>query len=87
MAWASPGVRVLLLPVPWLTPLFMTLPACTTTVLAPMLASTSLMEADEPLPISTMAMRAAMPMMMPSVVSTERRMFRRRACAAMCTGR
>ncbi len=42
------------------------------------------MEWEEPWPISIMAITAAMPMMMPRHVNTERMIFRRKACKAMC---
>src|SRR6187200_873021 len=49
---------------------------------APMLAIVLRIAVDEPWPISIMAITAATPMMMPSVVSTDRRTLRRRASTA-----
>ena len=51
--------------------------------LAPRLAMVCWMECDEPRPISIMAMTAAMPMMMPRQVSTDRMTLRRSACRAV----
>ena len=76
---ASSGVSVMMLPAPKLTPPLAAVPGMTSRLLAPMLAMVFWMAADEPLPISIMAMTAATPMMMPSVVSAARMMLRRRA--------
>ena len=54
-------------------------------MLAPMLAMVFWMAVDEPLPISIMAMTAATPMTMPSVVSAARIGLRRRARRAVAT--
>jgi hypothetical protein len=65
------------------TPPVAAVPGITRTVLAPMLAMVRWMAMDEPLPISIIAITAAMPMTMPSVVSTARVTFRRSARKAV----
>ena len=83
MASASCGVSVITLPLPNVTPPLEAVPGCTSSMLAPMLAMVCLTAVEEPCPISTMAMTAATPMMMPSVVSVERMTLRRSALTAM----
>src|SRR5215471_1797591 len=51
--------------------------------LAPRLAMACSIEREEPPPISIIAMTAAIPMIIPRQVSTERIMLRRRACNAV----
>jgi len=53
--------------------------------LAPILAMVALMALAEPLPISIMAMTAATPITMPSVVRAARMMLRLRPCRAVRT--
>src|SRR5262245_1017760 len=79
MASQSSAVRVRLLPAPKLTPPLAAVPGKISRLLAPMLAMVLAIEDDEPLPISIIAMTAAMPMTMPRMVSAERVMLRRRA--------
>jgi hypothetical protein len=79
MASASMGVTVDRPPVPELTPPTTICAGSIWMTLAPRLAMVCSMEWEEPRPISIIAMTAAMPMMMPKQVSTERMMFRRNA--------
>ncbi len=76
IASKSSGVSVMELPVPKLTPPDAAVPGSTISVLAPMLANESLIALADPAPISTIAITAATPITMPSVVSTARVMFR-----------
>ncbi len=78
-ASASAGVRVSTLPAPRVTPPLEALPGMMRRLLAPMFWMVRAMAALEPSPISAMAMTAATPMTMPSVVSAERMMLRRSA--------
>ena len=71
------------LPLPKLTPPLDAVPGMTSRLLAPMLAMVFCTAVLEPWPISVMAMTAATPMMMPSVVSAERMTLRRRARKAV----
>ncbi len=73
----------MLLPAPKLKPPLAAEPGRISRLLAPRLAIAREFIVDTPLPISIIAITAAMPMMMPSVVSTERMMFRRNACSAV----
>ena len=68
-----------MLPAPKLTPPLAAVPGITSRLLAPMLEMVRWMALDEPLPISIIAMTAAMPMTIPSVVRSDRMMLRRRA--------
>jgi hypothetical protein len=79
MASQSSGVRVMTLPAPKLTPPLAAVPGMMSRLLAPMLAIVFWMASDDPAPISIMAMTAATPMMMPSVVRPALRGFRPRA--------
>ena len=83
MASQSSGVRVMTLPPPKLMPPLAAAPGMTMRLLAPMLAMVFWMTAEAPLPISIMAMTAATPMMMPSVVRPARMGLRRRARRAV----
>ena len=56
-------------------------------MLAPKLAMVWAMEDEDPRPISIMAMTAAMPIMIPRQVNTDRMTFRRSACKAIRTVR
>ncbi len=76
IASQSWGVSVMTLPLPKLTPLLAAAPGCTSRLSAPILAMVFLTDSDEPWPISTTPITAAMPMTMPSVVSAERMMLR-----------
>ena len=78
MASASCGVSVMTLPLPKLTPPLAAVPGMISRLLAPMLAMVFCTAMLEPWPISVMAMTAATPMMMPSVVSAERMTLRLR---------
>ncbi len=71
------------LPDPKLTPPLDAVPGKTARLLAPMLAMVFWIALDEPLPISIMAMTAATPMIMPSVVRAARRTLRRRPFSAV----
>ena len=66
-----------MLPAPKLMPPLAAWPGRTSSVLAPMLSIVFWMAVEEPWPISTMVITAAMPMTMPSVVSAARMMLRR----------
>ncbi len=66
-----------MLPLPRLTPLLDAAPAWTRSVLAPMFSRIFLIADADPLPISAIMMSDATPMMIPIVVRTERRTFRR----------
>ncbi len=74
---ASSGVRVLMLPLPRLTPFRDTAPAWTTMLSTPVLDKSVRIAVHAPLPISAMATSDPTPMMMPSVVSAERMTLRR----------
>src|SRR5262245_6422595 len=83
MAAASCGVRVLTEPLPNDTPPDDAVPGCTSRLLAPidwMVLATAFFD---PWPMPTMAMTAATPMMMPSVVRAERMTLRLRAFRAV----
>jgi hypothetical protein len=67
---------VMMLPMPKLTPPELAVPGMISRLLAPMLRIVCCTAALAPWPISTMAMTAATPMTMPSVVSAERMTFR-----------
>jgi len=83
MAAASSGVSVVTLPEPKLIPLLVAVPGMISTTLAPMLEMDFWTAAEEPAPISIMAITAATPIMMPSVVSKARIGLRRRARSAV----
>ena len=72
MALASSWVRVATAPEPSRTPLLLMLPGRTMIRLLPMLWIWSCMRAVAPAPTPTIAITAATPMMMPSMVSAER---------------
>ena len=73
------------LPAPKLTPPLEAVPGKINRLLAPILAMVAWMALDEPLPISIMAMTAATPMTMPSVVKAARMTLRLRPCSAVRT--
>ena len=75
------------LPPPKVTPPLDAVPGMICNRFAPMLAIDCFMRLDDPLPISITAITAAMPMMMPSAVRTERKIFRRSATSADVTVR
>ena len=83
MALQSPGVSVIELPAPCRTPELKACPGNSSSVLAPMSSIVFLIALEEPLPISTIVITAAMPMTMPSVVSAARMMLRVRALVAV----
>ena len=83
IASPSSGVSVVTLPAPKLTPPLAAVPGRTSRTLAPMLAMVFWMAAEEPAPISIMAMTAPTPMTMPSVVSMARIGLRRSALKAV----
>ena len=85
IASASWGVSVMTLPPPKLTPPLEAVPGRIIRLLAPMLAMVAWMALEEPWPISIMAMTAATPMTMPSVVRAARMTLRRRPCRAVRT--
>ena len=82
MARASSSVRLEDAPAPSRTPPTWTLPAVITTRLAPRLRIWSLTRARAPEPMATMAITAATPMMMPSMVSMLRIAFAAMAWSA-----
>ena len=83
IASASCGVRVMMLPLPNVTPPLDAVPGCTSRLFAPMLAMIFLIAVDDPWPISIMVMTAPTPITMPSMVRAERMTLRRRACTAI----
>ena len=83
IASASSGVSVLIDPLPRLTPLLDAAPACTNRVFAPLLSIRPMIALADPLPISEMVISEATPMMIPSVVRTDRKTFRLRARTAV----
>ncbi len=83
----SSGVRVFLVPLPWLIPLLDAAPAWTRRLLTPVVSRTSLIAELDPWPISAMAMIDATPMMIPRVVRTDRRTFRRSDRSAVVVAR
>ncbi len=85
IAFASLAVRVLVAPVPVRTPWRLRLPASTQTKLSPRFWSCSRIRLDPPSPIATVQMTAAIPIVMPSIVSAVRSLLRARADRA--TGR
>ncbi len=70
-------------PAPKFTPPLEAAPGKINRLFAPMLEMVFWMAADEPLPISIIAMTAAMPMMIPSVVRIARMTLRLRALVAV----
>src|SRR6476661_86393 len=85
IAFMSRAVRVLVAPVPVRTPWTLRLPASTQTKLSPRFWSCSRIRLDPPSPIATVQITAAMPMVMPSIVSAVRNLLR--ASAERATGR
>ena len=83
MASPSWGVNVVTEPAPKLTPPLAAVPGSTSRTLAPMVAMVFRMAADEPVPISIMAITAPTPMTMPRVVSRARIGLRPRAVMAV----
>ena len=83
IASQSCGVRVSVLPAPKFTPPLAAAPGWTWRLLAPRLAIFLALRVEMPLPISIIAMTAAMPMMIPTQVSADRITFRRRARTAV----
>ncbi len=75
IASASCGVSVSTLPEPKLIPPLAAVPGNTSRLFAPMLSIVRWIAADDPCPISVIAMTAAIPMTMPSVVSAARVLF------------
>ena len=75
------------LPAPKDTPPLDAVPGRIMRLFAPMLAMVCWMAVDDPRPISIMAMTAATPMMMPSVVRAARMTFRRRPMRAVLSMR
>ena len=73
----------MMLPLPKLTPPLDAVPGCTNKLFAPILAIVLRIAVDDPWPISIMAITAAMPMMIPRHVKTERMTFRLRAWRAI----
>ena len=89
MASASRGVNVMTLLLPKLTPPVDAAPGITSRLFAPMLAMVFCTARLLPWPISVMAITAATPMTMPSVVNAERMTLRRSArsgCSCDATG-
>src|SRR5450759_5692631 len=82
-ASASAGVSVTRPPPPELTPPTTVSFGSICMTLAPRLAMVCSIEYEDPRPISIMAMTAAMPMMMPRQVRTDRMTFRRKARKAI----
>jgi len=83
MASPSWGVSVVTEPAPKLTPPLAAVPGNISRTLAPMVAMVFWMAAEEPVPISIMAMTAPTPMTMPRVVSSARIGLRRSAVMAV----
>ena len=83
MASQSAGVSVMRPPLPELAPALTASLGSTCTTLAPMAAMVRWRASEEPWPISTMVMTAAMPMVMPRQVRMERMALRRRAWRAV----
>src|SRR5262245_50430585 len=83
MALASSGVNVTMLPEPKLTPPLAAAPGMIKRLLAPILSMVFFTAVLVPWPISVMAMTAATPMTMPSVVNAERMTLRPKACKAI----
>ena len=83
MARASSSVRLCALPVPVRMPELVMLPERTTIRLLPMEAICSLMRCWAPDPTATIAITAATPMMIPSMVSAERILLTRSARSAI----
>jgi len=79
IASQSWGVSVMTLPAPQLTPPLAACPGMTSRLLAPRLAIARWLSVETPLPISIIAMTAEMPITMPTHVSADRMMLRRRA--------
>ena len=77
IASASSGVSVLMLPLPRLTPFRDAAPAWTTMLSTPVLVKSTRIADQAPVPISAIAKSDPTPMMIPSVVSAERRALRR----------
>src|ERR1035441_6012428 len=75
---AAPSVarRLVALPMPDRTPLKRIVPGSTTRRFVPRLSSCALRAARAPSPTASMAIRAATPMKMPSIVSAERSLLR-----------
>ena len=84
MARASSSVSVSALPVPMRMPELVMLPERTMIMLLPMEAICCWMRACAPEPMATIAITAATPMMMPSMVSAERILLMRSAPNAIC---
>jgi hypothetical protein len=70
-------------PAPKLTPPLAAVPGTTNKTLAPMVAMVFRIAAEEPVPISIMAMTAPTPMTMPRVVNSARIGLRRSAVMAV----
>jgi hypothetical protein len=83
MAAASSGESVVTLPAPKVTPPLDAAPGLIFRTLAPMLEIALRIAAEEPAPISIIAMTAPTPMTMPNVVSIARMGLRRRAFNAV----
>ena len=83
MAAASSSVSVTLAPLPILIPPEVTLPDITTMRLLPIELICSWIRSVAPEPTDTMAITAATPIMMPSIVRPERRRFAANAARAM----
>ena len=83
IASPSSGVSVVTEPEPKLTPPLAAVPGKISRTLAPMVAMVFWMAAEEPAPISIMAMTAPTPMTIPRVVSRARIGLRRSAVKAV----
>ena len=82
MASASAGVRELLVPLPLLIPPTLRLLGIINTELAPIFSMLCLIDNAEPLPISIIAITAAIPITIPKVVNKARVGLRRNAFKA-----
>jgi hypothetical protein len=85
IASASSGVNVGELPPPKLTPPLAACPGMTKRLFAPRLWILSATARFDPWPISTIAITAATPITIPSVVRADRKTFRRKARKASDT--
>ena len=83
MAWASSAVSVLREPQPPRAPPVLKLPGKTERTFCPRLATCASTCTFAPLPMLMAAMTAMTPMMMPSMVSSVRSLFRRKARTAI----
>ena len=83
IACTSSGVRVVVVPAPPRTPPVFWLPACTTSILVPMLAICSATWCWAPCPRLTIAITAATPITIPSIVRIDRALLRASARSAI----